>query len=307
MSRDLTIQRNGAERLIKIYKLDANQKNLIFHEFNKFTPQTSVRQFIKDVSKRTELSVDLLQNFFWSSFDAYVLFLESSEPFNEFFNNKIKSPIMNEFPDLEKDIHDFDELSNLYSRMFNLVDFEYYKVYSLEGINQINIGFSNIVSLYFFTVKDKLVLIDAGYSMKYWQNAFHKAINELQISLEDVDYCIITHEHPDHTGLVTELKRANPDINICMHKIAHELAKLRDNSIKNTNLEESAKERGELLISYGLKKDEVDLIIRRFGTGMWRFEYFKPDLLLNNDDRIVDGELQIVHSPGHSVGHICVY
>ena len=180
-------------------------------------------------------------------------------------------------------------------------------MHSLEGINQINIGFSNIVSLYIFTVKDKVVLIDAGYSMKYWKKAFYKAVNELQISLKDIDYCIITHEHPDHTGLVSELKRANPDVKICMHTIAHDLARLRDNLTKNNNLEEKAKERGELLISFGFEKEEVDLIIQRFGTSMWRFEYFKPDLLLNNDDRIIDGELQIIHSPGHSVGHICVY
>jgi glyoxylase-like metal-dependent hydrolase (beta-lactamase superfamily II) len=307
MSRDLTFPRDKAERLINIYKLEANQKSLIFQEFNKFTLQTSVRQFIKKTSKRTELSEDLLQNFFWFSFDAYVLFLENGEPFNDFFNNKIKSPIVNEFPELKNFINDFDDFEKFFSQMLHLVDFEYYKVNSLEGINQINIGFSNIVSLYLFTIKDKVVLIDAGYSMKYWQNAFYKALNELKINLEDIDYCIITHEHPDHTGLVAELKRANPDVKICMHKLAYELAKLREISSENTNLEDRAKGMGELLISFGLEKEEVDLMFQRFGTGRMRFEYFEPDLLLNENDRIVYDELQIVHSPGHSVGHICVY
>jgi len=307
MSRDLTIPRNKAERLITIYKLDANKKNLIFQEFKKFTPQTSVRQFIKEVSKRTELSEDVLQMVFWFSFDTYTLFLESGESFNDFFKNKIKSPIINDFPDLEKEINSFDDLRDLFPRMFNMVDFEYYKVFSLEDIKQINIGFSNIVSLYIFTIKDKVVLIDAGYSMKYWQNAFYKALKDLQINLADIDYCIITHEHPDHIGLVAELKRVNPDVKICMHKIAHELAKLREDLSNDSNLEEKGRERGELLISYGLPKEEVDSMFHRFGTGMMRFKYIKPDLLLNNDDRIVDGELQIVHSPGHSVGHICVY
>jgi len=307
MSRDLTIPRNQVERLINIYKLDANQKNLIFQEFDNFIPQTSVRQFIKEVSKRTEFPEDLLQNFFWFSFDSYVTFLESGEPFTEFFNNNIRSPIVNKFPDLAKEINDFDDLRNFFSSMYNIVDFEYYNVFSLEGINQINIGFSNIVSLYLFTVKDKIVLIDAGYSTKYWQSAFYKALNELQIKLEDIDYCIITHEHPDHTGLVEVLKKANPDVKICIHKIAHELAKLRKKLIENTNMEEKIKERGQLLISYGLKKEEVDLMMQRFGTGGMRFEYIEPDLLLNNDDRIIDGELRIVHSPGHSVGHICIH
>ena len=140
---------------------------------------------------------------------------------------------MNEFPDLAEKINDFNDLRNFFSSMFKIVNFEYYKVFSLEGINRINIGFSNIVSLYLFTVNNKKVLIDAGYSTKYWQNAFHKALKDLKIDLEDIDYCIITHEHPDHVGLVKALKKANPDVKIGMHEIAHELAKLREKLSKN--------------------------------------------------------------------------
>jgi len=167
MSRDLKIPREQVERLINIYKLDEAQKNQIFQEFNKFTPQTSVRHFIKEISARTELPEDVLQNFFWFSFDTYVVFLENGEPFSESFDNLIKSPILKNLPDLAKEFNDFNDLKNFYSRMIKIVDFEYYKVFSLEGINQINIGFSNIVSLYLFTIKDKHVLIDAGYSTKY--------------------------------------------------------------------------------------------------------------------------------------------
>ncbi|MFW9867435.1 MAG: MBL fold metallo-hydrolase [Candidatus Thorarchaeota archaeon] len=307
MSRDLKIPRQDVERLLTIYKLEETQKNLIIQEFKKFQPQTSIRRFIKEVSKRTDLPKDLLQNFFWFSRDTYVVFQESDEPFNECFNSNMKSPIENDFPDLAKEITDFDDLRKFFSRLLNLIDFEYYNVYSLEGINQVNIGFSNIVSLYFFTVNDKIVLIDAGYSLKYWQNAFHKALKELEINLGNIDYCIITHEHPDHVGLVPELKRANPNVKICIHKIAYELAKLRKQLGDDTNLEEKVKEREQLLISYGLEKEEVDLMMQRFGRGGMDFEYFEPDLLLNNDERIIDDELQIIHSPGHSVGHICIY
>ncbi|MFW9880507.1 MAG: MBL fold metallo-hydrolase, partial [Candidatus Thorarchaeota archaeon] len=210
MSRDLKILKQNVERLLNIYKLEETQKNLIIQEFSKFQPQTSIKRFIKEASRRIELPEDKLQNFFWFSYDSYVSFQESNAPFNECFNDNIKSPIENDFPDLAKEITDYEDLRKLFSRLLKLIDFEFYKIFSLEGINQINIGFSNIVSLYLFPVNDKIVLIDAGYSLKYWQNAFYKALKELQINLEDIDYCIITHEHPDHIGLVTELKRANP-------------------------------------------------------------------------------------------------
>ncbi|MFX1457222.1 MAG: MBL fold metallo-hydrolase [Promethearchaeota archaeon] len=307
MSQDFKIPLWGAERLIDIYNLDTEQKNQIFHEFEKFKPPASVRKFIKEITKRTEFPEDLLQNFFWLSSDLYAAFLEYNTPFSEYFKDNIRSPIENNYPELNKRINNFSDFETLISRMVNLIDFEYYEVSSIEDINQINIGFSNIVRLYLFTIKDKYVLIDAGYSMKYWQKAFYKALNDLNTKIEDIDYCIITHEHPDHVGLVKTLKEANPEIKIGMHKIAYELAKLREELSKKTNIEEQVKERTKLFLSLGIQKEEVEIMIQRLGGGGMNFEYVQPNLLLKNNDRIVDGELQIIHSPGHSVGHICIY
>ena len=134
MSDDLKIPRDAPERLINNYKLYVEKKNLIFQEFSKFEPHTSVRKFIKDVFKRFELPEELIQNFFWYSFDTYVISLESGMSFNNFFNHNIKSHIEKEFPDLRKVINDFDDLRNFFSDMFKIVDFEYYRVIS-RGFN----------------------------------------------------------------------------------------------------------------------------------------------------------------------------
>jgi len=304
--KDFKFEKWFIENLIKVYKIDLEKKNFIFQEFKRFIPQTSVRQFIKEMSRRIEVSEELLQFFFWGSCDSYTLYLEYDDSFDNFFNNTLKIPLVTEYPDLRKSIENFEDFKDFFSRLPDLIDFEYYKVFSIEDINQINIGFSNIVSLYLFKIKENLVLIDAGWSLQYWKNAFYKALDELRVALKDIDYCIITHEHPDHIGLVADLKKANPQVKICMHESAHELAKLRLESMKEENAQEATKGRANLLISYGLPKEEVNSMTQRFGRGMG-FEYIKPDLLLNNGDMIIDGEIQIVHSPGHSVGHICVY
>ena len=130
MSKDFKIPKEVAERLIDFFKLDIEQRNQIIQEFNKFPLQTSIRKFIKEASKRTELSERLLQNFFWNSFDMYELFLENSEPFIEFFKNVIKSTIENEYPDLNKEIYNFNDFENFLSRLVNLIDFEHYKLNS---------------------------------------------------------------------------------------------------------------------------------------------------------------------------------
>jgi glyoxylase-like metal-dependent hydrolase (beta-lactamase superfamily II) len=305
--KDFKFERWFLENLIEVYNLESKKKNLIFQEFKSFIPQKSIRRFIKEMSNRIKVSEELLQFFFWRSYDSHILYLEYDDSFDNFFNNTLKMPLINEYPELSKSIEDFEDFKDFFSRLPNLIDFEYYNIFPLEDINQINIGFSNIVSLYLFKIKNNYILIDAGHSFQYWKNAFNKALNQLNISLKDINYCIITHEHPDHIGLVADLKKANPEVKICLHKIAHELAKLRLDSLKEDNMEERVKDRVNLLISYGLEKEEVNLMMQRFGGGGMRFEYIEPDLLLNNDDRIVNGELQIVHSPGHSVGHICIY
>ena len=169
MSRDFKIPEEALGRLIDLFNLDTVQKNQIFQEFSKFKPQTSARKFIKEVSKRIEISEHDLQFFFWISSDIYAISLENAESFKKYFNNDIKSPLENEYPDLKKKIDNISGFENFLSRMANLIDFEYYKVHSLEGVNQINIGFSNIISLYLFTINDSIVLIDAGYSFKYWK------------------------------------------------------------------------------------------------------------------------------------------
>ncbi|MFW9821426.1 MAG: MBL fold metallo-hydrolase [Candidatus Thorarchaeota archaeon] len=307
MSEDYKIPIWAVERLIEIFNLTSEQKNQIFYEFEKFKPPTSVRKFIKRIAKKTEFSEELLQNFFWISSDLYAFFLENDTPFHDYFQNNIKFPIENDYSDLKNKIYSFTDFEKFLSSMINLIDFEYYEVSSINGINQINIGFSNIIRLYHFTIKDKNVLIDAGYSWKYWQNAFYKALKELGTKIEEIDYCIITHEHPDHIGLVKTLMEANPDVKIGMHETAYELAKLREEMNTANNIEDSVKERAELLISYGVPKGEVDLMMQRFARGGMGFEFVEPNLLLKNNDRIIDGELLIVHSPGHSVGHICIY
>ncbi|MFX1280041.1 MAG: MBL fold metallo-hydrolase [Promethearchaeota archaeon] len=305
--KNFKLERWFIENLIEIYRLDQKKKNLIFQEFKKFVPQTSVRRFIKDLSKRIKVSEEILQLFLWRAHDCHILYLEYEDSFTNFFNNTFKMPLINEYPELSKYVEDFKDLKVFFSKLPNIIDFEYYKVFTLEDIHQINIGFSNIVSLYLFKINNNYVLIDAGYSLQYWKKAFLKALDELKISLKDINFCIITHEHPDHIGLAADLKEANPEVKICLHEMAHALAKLRLESTRNDNIEELTRERINLLIKYGLEKEEANLFTQRFGRGGMEFEYIKPDILLNNDDRIVDGELRIVHSPGHSVGHICVY
>ncbi len=79
----------------------------------------------------------------------------------------------------------------------------------------------NGVSLNSYVVRgEKIALIDL---VKDWENAVDDVsvqLKSLQIQLEDIDYLILNHMEPDHTGWLAEMKRRNPDVQIICSKKA---------------------------------------------------------------------------------------
>ena len=95
------------------------------------------------------------------------------------------------------------------------------------------------------------------------------AIKEFQ---DDIDTIVLTHCHFDHTAHVREIAH------MCSAKIA-------------IHCDDSA----------GLVEDAKSLSIH-FGA---RSPGIAPDIILNDGDTI--GGLEIIHTPGHTPGSICLY
>ena len=53
----------------------------------------------------------------------------------------------------------------------------------------------------------KGLLVDTDYA--WTMSAFYKALKLNSIKLEDIEYVLATHYHPDHIGLISELMRQN--------------------------------------------------------------------------------------------------
>ncbi len=79
------------------------------------------------------------------------------------------------------------------------------------------------VCLYLFELNDQYILIDAGLNMGNWSKLLFKALNDINIRIEDINYCFITHLHLDHIGLVKTLKRKNPNLKVVMNDITHRI------------------------------------------------------------------------------------
>jgi len=179
----------------------------------------------------------------------------------------------------------------------------------IEGVYQIKIDTPfpvKFVSLYLFKIDDTIVLFDSGLDMGRWGKIFFSCLRNLNISINDIDYCIVSHMHIDHIGLLKKLKQKNPDLKILMHDITHEIVKWEKNDANLTELEQEAKKIAKDLIKFGISNEQANRVVQFFTYWPKFLTYQKPDIIIHDGDLFLEC-LEIIWTPGHSFGHICVF
>ena len=149
----------------------------------------------------------------------------------------------------------------MFARNFKL------EINKIEDVVQIQITVPwavKYVCVYLFRVDDSYVLFDAGLDMGNWPKLFFSALKEIGISMKEIDYVIISHEHTDHTGLMGKFKRRNPNIQLMMSEAAHETLKWESNPENYDQLVEGAKEMVQQVINYGMDEKQGNKLIEWF-------------------------------------------
>ena len=188
------------------------------------------------------------------------------------------------------------------------------EINEIDGVYQFKINFPSFeglqfVSMYLFQVDESYVLIDAGLSFRECEDLFFTELQKLNISINNLKYLILTHEHPDHIGIATSIKRKNPNMQILTHEMTDSLMRWMARPKNPEITQESVEESSSHLIKYGVDEKNGRKVLN-YMTNFRRFtEYYKPDRLLHDNDEILinSTKLKIIWTPGHSIGHICVF
>jgi glyoxylase-like metal-dependent hydrolase (beta-lactamase superfamily II) len=177
----------------------------------------------------------------------------------------------------------------------------------LNGVHQIKIpapeSASWYTNVYVIEGSDSHILVDSGWDSQESLWALQEGVKSANLKLRDIKQVVITHIHPDHYGLSTKIKQIC-GAQVAIHRIDAGFIFPRykdfDNLIKQT---------AELLRQNGAPEDEL---LQLKEASLWMNKYVTPDLpevnledggTISNDSF----EFEVLWTPGHSPGHICLY
>ncbi len=129
-------------------------------------------------------------------------------------------------------------------------------------------------------------LVDAGFPLD--KIAIRRALKEGGRRSDNLSMIVATHYHGDHVGAISALQNST--------------------MIKSAIHEDDAPfARGEI----PLERFKVDLLRTLYYRSLWplfKYRHFRVDLVLREGDFLdLLGGLEVIHTPGHSLGSICLY
>ncbi|NQS75898.1 MAG: MBL fold metallo-hydrolase [Peptococcaceae bacterium] len=152
-----------------------------------------------------------------------------------------------------------------------------------------------------YLIKNRpLTLIDPGPETAEALSSLQDGLSSLDVAVKDIERVVVTHYHSDHSGLAAWLTK-EAQARVVIHKL--EIRKLTPNY-------SYYQERFPFLIESGLPARELEEILQDVDPVV------KPVLPPSFIDAAVGGEvlhfagggsLQVLHMPGHTSGHICLY
>jgi glyoxylase-like metal-dependent hydrolase (beta-lactamase superfamily II) len=171
------------------------------------------------------------------------------------------------------------------------------------------------INIYLIRGNDGWLQVDAGWNAPETFEAYKEGMREIGINLEDISEIVITHAHLDHFGLAGRLKGLS-GAKLALHEQERYFIAPGDKTF-----EQVAREMKEWLYQNGTPEDDIPGS-HRIPKGPMKFispvlpdlVFFSgdigvPDIFFSGGERINTGpfDFEVVWTPGHSPGHICLY
>lgn len=180
---------------------------------------------------------------------------------------------------------------------------DYREVISGIHMLELPLPFSlGIVNVWLVSLESGWLLIDTGMQTDACFDALARALEGLSVEWRDIRRILLTHIHPDHMGLASRLIPLT-GAPLDMHRADYELL----NQIVDIDIHRQWER--EILTTAGVPPEMRDLVLSSMFEIQRSFERLTPDRLLAGGETIAcaHGSFEIIWTPGHSPGHVCLY
>ncbi|MBI2830930.1 MAG: MBL fold metallo-hydrolase [Chloroflexi bacterium] len=164
---------------------------------------------------------------------------------------------------------------------------------------------SGVGSINVFLVKgaDGYLMVDTGWNMDKVFDSFKAQLTELKIDIKDIKQLVVTHIHPDHMGLAGTLQQlvgAKLAVHYLESALIYSRYKNMDNLLANVR---------RLLHTHGVPEERVSELQMASTAAAKYVASARPDIALYDGNTISTGlfNIEVIWTPGHSPGHICLY
>ncbi len=159
-----------------------------------------------------------------------------------------------------------------------------------------------LINVYLVRLESGYLLIDCGIQTDACFQALARAIEGVGLDWRDVHHILLTHIHPDHMGLAPKLI-ALTGAPLHLHAADNQLlAEIAD-------LDRHRKWEHEVLAEAGVSPEMSALVHSSLLEIQQNFQRLTPDRLLSGGEtfQTPHGPLEVLWTPGHSPGHVCLY
>lgn len=152
---------------------------------------------------------------------------------------------------------------------------------------------------------EPLTLIDTGVRSDASRAALDGALERLGYGFADIERVVLTHAHRDHFGLVETLRAAGAELECCVHEADAEVVEGYSQIVRDR-----VEGLSRMLFEYGLPESLEARMradrLRDMALDEAEAEATSVERRLRQADRIEwkDWGLTVLHSPGHTPGHI---
>lgn len=143
--------------------------------------------------------------------------------------------------------------------------------------------------------QDELILVDAGYPG--FLDRIEGEMLKKGYSPDRLTQIIITHYDEDHIGSLYAFKEKHPNIKIIASKAE---SRAISGEVKSERLRQA-----EQMLEHMTEQDKE--------FGIWFIGQLKKlkavpvDIIVSGGDRLLDGQCEVISTPGHTAGHISLY